>query len=37
MTQFILDNQGVLAALGYLTLGAFALAIRDHFFTYRDK
>lgn len=37
MIQFIIDNQGILAALGYLTVGALALAIRDHFFTYRDK
>ena len=37
MIQLLIDNQGILAALGYLTVGAFALAIRDHFFTYRDK
>ena len=35
MIQFIIDNQGVLAALGYLVTGALVLAVRDHFFTYR--
>lgn len=37
MHYFIIDNQGVLAALGYLILAALSLAIRDHFFTYRNK
>ncbi len=31
MIHLIHDNAGILAAMGYLILGALALAIRDHF------
>lgn len=30
MIHLIHDNAGILAALGYMALGALALAIRDH-------